>query len=74
MMTELMLDTCKMRSMSVLASSPQHYPLRPHVNIAVRQNAKPQDCVTKTIRDPFTTHIPRGKIAHVAATFHHIDA
>src|SRR5215467_6471723 len=35
---------------------------------------KAQDCVTKTIRDPFTTHIPRGKIAHVAATFHHIDA
>jgi hypothetical protein len=51
--------------------------LRRHVNVAVRQNSKAQDCVTKTIRDPFTiqfTHMPRGKIAHVAATFHHIDA
>jgi tripartite-type tricarboxylate transporter receptor subunit TctC len=30
-----------------------------------------------TIRDPFTiqfTHMPRGKIAHFAATFHYIDA
>jgi hypothetical protein len=60
--------------MSVLASSRQRYPLRRHVNVAVRQA---QDCVTKTIRDPFTiqfTHMPRGKIARVAATFHHIDA
>jgi hypothetical protein len=59
--------------MSVLASSRQRYPLRRHVNVAVRQA---QDCVTKTIRE-FTiqfTHMPRGKIAHVAATFHHIDA
>jgi hypothetical protein len=59
--------------MSVLASSRQRYPLRRHVNVA----SKAQDCVTKTIRDPFTiqfTHMPRGKIAHVAATFHHIDA
>ena len=74
MITELMLDTCKRRSLSVLASSRQRYPSRRHVNLAVRQNSKVQDCVTKTIRDPFTTHIPRGKIAHVAATFHHIDA
>jgi hypothetical protein len=51
--------------------------LRRHVNVAVRQNSKAQDRVTKTIRDPFTiqfTHMPRGKIARVAATFHHIDA
>jgi len=63
--------------MSVLASSRQRYPLRRHVNVAVRQNSKAQDCVTKTIHDPFTiqfTHMPRGKIAHLAATFHHIDA
>jgi hypothetical protein len=63
--------------MSVLASSRQRYPLRRHVNVAVRKNSKPQNCVTKTIRDPFTTqfmHMPRSKIAHVAATFHHIDA
>ena len=53
MMTELMLDTC--RSMSVLASSRQRCPLHRHVNVAVRQNSKAQDCVTKTIRDPFTT-------------------
>ena len=67
----------QIRSMSVLASSRQRYPLRRHVNVAVRQNSKAQDCVTKTIRDPFTIqfmHMPRGKIAHVAATFHHIDA
>ena len=65
MITELMLDTCKMRSMSVLASSRQRYPLRRHVNLAVRQNSKVQDCVTKTIRDPFTiqfTHMPRAKV------------
>ena len=77
MMTELMLDTCKMRSMSVLASSRQRYPLRRHVNGAVRQSSKPQDSVTKTIRDPFTiqfTQMPRGKISPLAATFHHIDA
>jgi hypothetical protein len=77
MMTELMLDTCKIRSMSVLASSRQRYPLRRHVNVAVRQNSKAQDCVTKTIRDPFHNSIhahAAGKIAHVAATFHHIDA
>ncbi len=75
MMTELMLDTC--RSMSVLASSRQRYPLHRHVNVAVRQNSKAQDCVTKTIRDPFTTqftHMPRGRIAYVAATFRHVDA
>ena len=63
MMTELMLDTCRMPSMSVLASNRQRYPLHRHVNVAVRQNAKAQDCVTKTIRDPFTiqfTHMPRG--------------
>jgi hypothetical protein len=67
----------QMRSMSVLASSQQRYPLRRHVNVAIRQNSKAKDCVTKTIRDPFTIqfmHMPRGKIAHVAATFHHIDA
>jgi hypothetical protein len=61
----------------VLASRRQRYPLRRHVNVAVRQSSKAQDCVTKTIRDPFTiqfTHMPRGKIAHLAATFHHIDA
>ena len=77
MMTELMLDTCKIRSMSVLASRRQRYPLRHHVNVAVRQSSKAQDCVTKTIRDPFAvqfTHMPRGKIAHLAATIHHIDA
>ena len=65
MMTELMLDTCKIRSMSVLTSSQQRYPLRRHVNVAVRQNSKAQDCVTKTIRDPFTiqfTHMPRAKL------------
>jgi hypothetical protein len=60
--------------MSVLASSRQRYPLRRHVNVAVRQNSKAQDCVTKTIRTIQFTHMPRGKIAHVAATFHHIDA
>jgi len=81
MMTELMLDTCKIRSLSVLASSRQRYPLRRHVNVAVRQNSKAQDCVTKTICDPFNNSIhahaagnAAGKIAHVAATFHHIDA
>jgi hypothetical protein len=67
----------QIRAMSVLAASRHRYPLRRHVNVAVRQNAKAQDCVTKTIRDPFRiqfTHMPRGKIAHVAAMFHHIDA
>jgi hypothetical protein len=67
----------QIRSISVLVASRQHYPLRRHVTVAVRRNSKAQDCATKTIRDPFTiqfTHIPRGKIAHVAATFHHIDA
>jgi hypothetical protein len=61
----------------LLASSRQRYPLRRHVNVAVRQNSKAQDCLTKTIRDPFTiqfTHMPLGKIAHLAATFHHFDA
>jgi hypothetical protein len=61
----------------MLASSRQRYPLRRHVNVAVRQNSKAQDCVTKTIRDPFTTqftHMPRGKIVHVAPTFDHTDA
>ena len=76
MMTELMPDTCKY-AQYVLASSRQRYPLRRHVNVAVRQNSKAQDRVTKTIRDPFTiqfTHVPRGKSTRVAATFHHIDA
>jgi hypothetical protein len=51
--------------------------MRRHVNVAVRQNSKAQDCVTNTIRDPFKTQftpMPRGKIAYVAATFRHIDA
>ena len=63
--------------MSVLASSRQRYPLRRYVNVAVRKNSKAQDCVTKTIRDPFTTQftpMPRGKIAYLAASFRHIDA
>jgi hypothetical protein len=63
--------------MSVLASRRQRYPLRRHVNVAVRQSSKAQDSVTKTIRDPFTiqfTQMPRGKISPLAATFHHIDA
>src|SRR6202158_3745246 len=54
----------QIRSMSVLASSRQRYPLRLHVNVAVRQNSKAQNCVTKTIRDPFTiqfTHMLRGQ-------------
>ena len=70
MMTELMLDTCKYAQ--CLCWLPAD-----NVNVAVRQNSKAQDCVTKTIRDPFTiqfTQMPRGKIAHLAATFHHIDA
>jgi hypothetical protein len=60
-----------------LASSRQRYPLRRYVNVAVRQNSKAQDCVTKTIRDPFTTQftpMPRGKIAYLAASFRHIGA
>jgi hypothetical protein len=51
--------------------------MRRHVNVAARQNSKAQDCVTKTIREPFKTQftpMPRGKIAYVAATFRHIDA
>ena len=67
----------QVRSMSVLASSRQRYPLRRYVNVAVRQNSKAQHCVTKTIRDPFTTQftpMPRGKIAYLAASFRHIDA
>src|SRR6202035_6078012 len=67
----------QVRSMSVLASSRQRYPLRRYVNVAVRQNSKAQNCVTKTIRVPFTTQftpIPRGKIAYLAASFRHIDA
>jgi hypothetical protein len=63
--------------MCVLASSRQRYPLRRHVNVAVPQNSKAQDRVTKTIRDPFRiqfTHIPRGGTARVAATFHHTNA
>jgi hypothetical protein len=63
--------------MSVLASSRQRYPLHRHVNVAVRQNSKAQDCVTKTIRVPFAaqfTPVPRGKIAYLAASFRHIDA
>jgi hypothetical protein len=39
----------QVRSMSVLASSRQRYPLHRHVNVAVRQNSKAQDCVTKAI-------------------------
>jgi hypothetical protein len=60
-----------------LASSRQRYPSRRYVNVAVRQNSKAQDCVTKTIREPFTTQftpMPRGKIAYLAASFRHIDA
>jgi hypothetical protein len=67
----------QIRSISVLASSHHCYPLRCHINVAVRQNSKAQNCVTKTIRDPFATqftHTPRGKIVHVAATFDHINA
>ena len=67
----------QVRSMSVLASSRQRYPLRRYVNVAVRQNSKAQDWATKTIRDPFTTQftpMPRGKIAYLAASFRHIDA
>ena len=77
MMTELMPDTCKYAQCLCWLPADKRYPLRRHVNVAVRQNSKAQDCVAKTIRDPFTiqfTHMPRGKIAHVAATFHHIDA
>ena len=58
-------------------SSRQRYPLRRYVNVAVRRNPKAQDCVTKTIRDPFTTQftpMPRGKIAYLAASFRHINA
>ena len=54
----------QIRSISVLASSQQCYPLRRHVNVAVRQNPKAQDRITKTIRHPFTTqftHMPPGK-------------
>jgi hypothetical protein len=67
----------QIRPMSVLASSRQRYPLRRYVNVAVRRNPKAQDCVTKTIRDPFTaqfTPMPRGNIACLAASFRHIDA
>src|ERR1700722_8821269 len=67
----------QVRSMSVLASSRQRHPLRRYANVAVRQNSKAQDCVTKTIRNPFTTlftPMPRGKIAYLAASFRHIDA
>jgi hypothetical protein len=67
----------QVRSMSGLASSRHRHPLHHHVDVAVRQNSKAQDCVTKTIRDPFTTqftHMPRGKIAYLAASFRHIDA
>ena len=67
----------QIRPMSVLASSRQRYPLRRYVNVAVRRHPKAQDCVTKTIRDPFTTQftpMPRDKITYLAASFRHINA
>ena len=67
MMTELMLDKCKYAQCLCWLPA-DNYPLRRHVNVAVRQNPKAQDCVTKTIRDPFTTQftpMPRGKIAYL---------
>jgi hypothetical protein len=76
MMPELMLDTCKYAQC----------PCWPFADNVIRYfvttmlpfgNSKTQDCVTKTIRDPFTTqftYMPRGKVAHVAATFPHIEA
>ena len=77
MTTELMLDTCKYSQCLCWFPADNAIPLRRHVDVAVRQTSKAQNYVTKTIRDPFTTqfmHMPRGKIVHVVATFHHIDA
>jgi hypothetical protein len=76
MMTELMLDTCKYAQCLcwLPADTLSLASLR---QCCVRQNPKAQDCITKTIRDPFTTqftHMPRGKISYPAASFHHIDA
>ena len=77
MMTELMLDICKYDQCLCWLAADNVIPLHRHVNVGVRQNSNAQDCVNKTIRDPFTTQFtptPRGKIAYLAASFRHIDA
>jgi hypothetical protein len=77
MMTELMLDTCNYAQCLCWLPADNVIPCVVTSMLPVRQNSKAQDCLTKTIHDPFTiqfTHMPLGKIAHLAATFHHFDA
>jgi len=77
MITERMLDTCKCPQCLCWLPADNVIPCVVTSMLPFGKPSKAQDCVTKTIRDPFTIqfmHMPRGKIAHVAATFHHIDA
>ena len=76
MMTELMLDTCKYAQCLCWLRADNVIPCVVTSMLPFGKTQK-RSCVTKTIHDPFTiqfTHMPRGKIAHVAATFHHIEA
>ena len=76
MMTELMLDTCKYAQCLCWLPTDNVIPC---VLTSILLFGKSQSARLryKDIRDPFTiqfTHMPRGKRAHVAAAFHHIDA
>ena len=76
MITELMLDTCNYAQCPCWLSVDNVIPCAV-TSMCPFGKLKAQDCVTKTIRDPFTTqftHMPPDKIVHVAATFDHIDA
>ena len=76
MMTELMLDTCKYAQCLcwLPADNVISCTVTSMLPFGKTQSARLR---YKDIRDPFTiqfTHMPRGKIAHLAATFHYIDA
>ena len=76
MITELMVDTCNYAQCLCWLPVDNVIPCVVTSMLPFGKTQK-RDRVTKTIRDPFTiqfTHMPRGEIAHLAATFHHIDA
>ena len=76
MMPEPMLDTCK------YAQCPCWLPADNVIPCVVTSmlpfgTTQKRKIASQNVRDPFTpqfTHMPRAKIAHAAATFHHIDA
>ena len=79
MMTELMLDTCKYAQCLCWLPTDNVIPcvLTSMVPFGKTLKLKSARLRYKDIRDPFTiqfTHMPRGKIAYLAATFHHTDA